>query len=135
MKHTQPQFANIGSLITYSDDGGDRCLGYLLWFKEHGVYEASFGRVEITRENADIHNKLLDTAMLKGLGENCEIGMGGSFYVGTQDGRLAIRTFLGALVSSDCTQQGRVVTFTRGGKLYRGRTSQKRDLLNFRRTA
>ena len=121
MAHTQPLLANIGSLITYQDEGGDRCLGYLLRFKGHGVYDPHFGRVEITPENAAIHNWLLDAAMLEGLDQNCEIGMGGSFYLGKQDGRLVIKTFLGVLVSSDCTQHGRVVTFTRGGKLYRGR--------------
>jgi hypothetical protein len=130
-----PVLSNIGSLIVYEDGGDDRCLGYLVHFPEHGVFDPSFGRVDVMPENADVHNRLLDAALLRGLDENCEIGMGGSFYVGTQDGRLAIKTFLGTLASSECTQHGRVVTFTRGGKWYRGRTSQERDVFNFRRVA
>jgi hypothetical protein len=132
---THPTFEHVGAVITYKDEGGDRCLGYLVCFEGLGVYAPSFGRVEVRRENADIHNRLLDAAMLEGLDQNCEIGMGGSFYVGTQDQRLVIKTFLGALVSSDCTQHGRVVTFSRGGKHYRGRTSRDRGLFNFRRVA
>jgi len=130
-----PTFDNVGSLVTYQDEGGDRCLGYLMAFDGYGVFDPTFGKVEITPEQADIHNKLLDHAVLAGLDENCHIGMCGSFYVGKQDGRLVIKTFLGTLVSSDCTQHGRVVTFTRGGKWYRGRTSQEQDLFNFRRVA
>jgi hypothetical protein len=132
---THPTFEHVGSLITYEDEGGDRCLGYLVCFEGHGVYDPSFGRVEVTRENADIHNRLLDAAMLEGLDQNCEIGMGGSFYVGKQEGRLVIKTFLGALVSSDCTQNGNSVTFVRAGNSYRGRMSHEHDLFNFRRVA
>jgi hypothetical protein len=131
-----PTFDNIGSLITYRDDDGtDRCVGYLVFFKEHGVYDPSLGRVEITPEQAEIHDRLLDEAMLAGLDQNCEVGMGGSFYVGKQDGRLVIETFLGALVSNDCTQHGCVVTFTRAAKQYRGRRSRDHDLFNLRRVA
>ena len=131
----RPQFENVGALITYRDEDGDRCLGYLVCFERHGVYEPSFGRVDVTRAQAEVHNKVLHEAMLRGLDETCEIGMGGSFYVSKQDGRLVIKTFLGALVSNECTQHGRVVTFTRAGKQYRGRRSRDHDLFHFRRVA
>ena len=135
MTHTQPQFENVGSLIVYQDEGGDRCLGYLMEFPGHGVYEPHFGRIEVTPENADIHNRLLDAALLEGLDENCQIGMCGSFYIGRQDGRLVIKTWCGTLVSDNCTRNGNSVTFIRAGKSYRGRTSLEHDLFNFRRVA
>jgi hypothetical protein len=130
----QTQFKNIGSLITYRDENGDRCLGYLM-FSGHSVFDPCLGRVNVPPKDAETHNKLLDSALLRGLDENCAIGMRGSFYLGEQDGRLAIKTFLGALVSNDCTQHGRVVTFNRCGRQYRGRTSPDHDLFNFRRVA
>ena len=129
----QPHLEHIGSLITYRDDDGDRCLGYLMCFEGHGVYDPTFGRVEITPEQAETHNELLDEAMLAGLDENCQVGMGGSFYVGEQDGRVAVKTFIGTVVSTDCVRHGRSLTFKRNGKVFRGRTSQKRDLFHFRR--
>lgn len=133
---TQPTFNGVGSLITYQDDGGANCcLGYLLCFKGHGVYDPHFGRVDVTPESAEIHNRLLDAALLGGLDRNCEIGMGGSFYVGHQDGWLVIKTWCGTLVSDNCTRNGNSVTFRRGGKMYRGRASKGTDLLNFRRVA
>ena len=108
---TQPTFNGVGSLITYQDDGGANCcLGYLLCFKGHGVYDPHFGRVDVTPESAEIHNRLLDAALLGGLDRNCEIGMGGSFYVGHQDGWLVIKTWCGTLVSEiDAERQQRDV--------------------------
>ena len=54
---TQPTLENLGSLIIYKDEGKDRCLGYLMDFKDHGVYDATFGKVDVTPEQAKIHNK------------------------------------------------------------------------------
>ena len=130
-----PVLSNIGSLIVYEDGGGDRCLGYLMEFKGHGVYDASFGRVDVTPESSAIHNKLLDQAMLKGLDENCEIGQHGTFYVGKIDGRLVVSTWLGTLVSDRCTQNGRSLAFVRGGKSFRGRLPEGADAFHFRRVA
>lgn len=137
MTHTklQPQFEHVGSLITYRDGDSDRCLGYLAHFEGHGVFDPSFGKVNVSEQDAETHNKLLDEAMLKGLDENCEIGMHGSFYLGKVDGRLAIKTFVGATVSNEVERHGSSVSFRRNGKTFRGQASDEHDLLNFRRVA
>lgn len=132
---TVPKLKHIGSLVTYPDGGGQRSLGYLMCFDGRGVYDAHFGRVEITPENAATHNKLLDVAMLEGLDQNCAVGQGGSFYVGQRDGRTVVSTWCGTLVSDDCRRTGRSLTFRRKGKSFRGRTSEDRDLFSFRRVA
>lgn len=126
---------NLGSLITYKDEDHDRCLGFLMNFTGHGVYDASLGKVAVTAEQAETHNRLLDEALLKGLDENCQLRQGGTFYVGKIDGRTAIKTFLGTLVSADVTTKGQSLTFRRQGKTYRGRMSKQHDLFNFRRVA
>jgi len=74
------QLANLGSLITFGDEDHETCLGYLIHFKGKGVYDAEYGKVEVTPEQADAHNTLLDEALLKGL-DSCEIGQRGMFYV------------------------------------------------------
>ena len=130
-----PQLDNLGSLITYRDEGKDRCLGYLLSTEPWGVYDSTFGKVDVTPEQAAIHNKLLDEASLKGLDENCEIGQGGSFYLVRQDRRPVVRTWIGTLVSDQCSVNGHSVTFMRNGKAFRGRTSSEHDLFNFKRIA
>jgi hypothetical protein len=124
---------NLGSLITHKDGDHDRCLGYLMNFTGHGVYDASIGRVEVTPEAAKTHNRLLDEALLQGLDEHCQVGQGGSFYVGKHDGRVAVKTFLGNLVSADVSVNGQSLTFRRKGKVFRGRMSRQHDLFNFRR--
>lgn len=126
---------NLGSLITYKDAGHDQCLGYLMCFTGRGVYDASLGKVEVTPELAEIHNRLLDDALLHGLDERCEVGQHGTFYIGKTDGRNAIKTFLGLLVSADVSVNGRTLTFVRKGKVFRGKTSRQHDLFNFRRIA
>jgi hypothetical protein len=125
-------FENLGSLITIA--GTDNCLGYLMTFDGRGTFDAEYGRVDISKENADTHNRLLDEAMLKGLDENCEVGMGGSFYAQKdKQGKSVVKTFMGTLVSDNVTISGRVLTFRRAGKVYRGRTSLEFDLFNFKR--
>lgn len=135
-----PTLENLGSLITYKDeDGTDRCLGYLMDFgPERGVFDANFGKVEVTKEQADTHNKLLDEAELKGLDANCEVGMGGSFYF--RSGNVAevnrVTTFLGTLVSDSVrVERSGHVTFVRADKTYRGKLRKDQDLFNFKRTA
>lgn len=124
---------NLGSLITYKDEDEDRCLGFLMNFTGHGVYDASLGKVNVTPEQADNHNRLLDEALLKGLDENCQVGQCGTFYVGQHDSRTAIKTFLGTVVSADVSIKGQSLTFRRNGKVFRGRMSKQHDLFNFRR--
>lgn len=136
------ELENLGSLITIKDT--NNCLGYLMDFKDKGVY-ATHGKVDVSPEDASTHNRLLDEAMLKGLDDNCQVGQGGSFYTGQNDnGRTVIKTFMGTLVSADTSvKTGRIhprtgrkvvtLTFRRAGKVYRGRVSHEHDLFNFRR--
>lgn len=120
---------NLGSIITI--EGKDECLGFLMHFEGRGVYDAAYGLVDVSPEQADTHNKLLDEALLKGLDENCQVGQRGTFYfVGNE-----IRTFLGTVVSDDLSINGRSVTFRRAGKTYKGRSSKQYDLFHFRRIA
>ena len=130
-----PQLENLDSLITYKDGEADRCLGYLLSSEGHGVYDSTFGKVDVTPEQAAIHNSELDLASLKGLDANCAIGQGGSFYLVRQDGKQVVKSFIGTLISDQCSVNGNSVTFMRNGKAFRGRTSSEHDLFNFKRIA
>ncbi len=111
----------------------NQCLGYLIHFKGHGVYDAEIGQVEVSPEEADEHNKLLDKMLLEGLDNNCEVGQCGSFYFNRE--LREVKTFLGELVSDIVRLAGSIVTFERGGKVFRGRLSEDSDLLNFRRVS
>lgn len=124
-------FENLGSLINYND----RCLSYLMAFRDKGVYDASLGKVNITPEHAETHNRLLDEAMLQGLDDSCQVGQYGTFYVGQHEGRTAVKTFLGTLVSADVSVKGQSLSFRRKGKTFRGRMSRQHDLFNFCRVA
>jgi len=126
-----PNLENLGSLITYNDEGTPRCLGYLMDFTGHGVFDANYGKVEVSPEHASIHNKLLDEAMLKGLDESCAVGQGGTFYY--VNGQ--VTTFMGTVVSENTRINGKSLTFQRGSKTYRGRLQKDADCFNFRRVA
>ena len=130
-----PQLENLDSLITYKDGEADRCLGYLLSSEGHGVYDSTFGKVDVTPEQAAIHNSELDLASLKGLDENCAIGQGGTFYLTSKDGSAVVLTFIGTLVSSDCTREDDSITFRRGGKTFYSRAPEEGHAFNFRRIA
>jgi hypothetical protein len=133
---TKPKLFHKGSLITYLSEGGDKeqCLGYLMHFEGHGVYEPTFGRVDVTPQEADAHNAALSRAEIEGLDNNCRIGMGGAFYLGASNGKSTVRTFIGDIVAEDVAVKGDGVTFHRKGMTFRGR---KRDdeLLFFKRVA
>ena len=136
MAHRAQPLENLGSLITYKDGDADRALGYLMPFEGHGVYDPTFGKVAVSPEQAEIHNRLLDEALLSGLDRNCEIGMGGTFYAVKEVGRPVVKTWIGTLVSDECAQHGRSLTFKRGGKTYRGITAKSDGhLFNFKRIA
>lgn len=119
---------NIGSLITC----GDHCLGYLMNFAGHGVFSPD-GKVEVTPEQAEIHNKLLAEAEIEGLDNRCEVGMAGTFYLGITDGVKAVKTFTGTTVTTDVTVKGKSITFRRHGRVYRGREMKNAECFNFRR--
>jgi len=125
-----------GSLITSRPKDGDkeRCLGYLMHFNGHGVYEPTFGSVDVTAQEADAHNAALSRAEIDGLDGNCRIGMGGAFYLGISGGKSIVRTFIGEVVSEDVKIQGHGVTFRRKGMTFKGHRRDD-DLLFFRRVA
>ena len=127
-----PKLENFGSLITYKDaDGKDCCLGDLMVFEGHGTYDLKYGRVEVTKEQAETHNRLLSNAMLKGMDENCKVGQGGGFYVTGEPEK--VTTFNGTVVSEDVTRKGRVVKFVRNGKHFRGIARKNADYIFFKR--
>lgn len=131
----RPQFENLGSLITYKKDAKDCCLGYLMEFPGHGVYDAELGRVEIDSASAIVHNALLDRAILEGLDKSCQIGQAGTFYFIEKNGGFQVTTFLATVVSRDVSVKGKVITFHRGGKTYRGHLCEDAEAFNFRRVA
>ena len=73
--------------MTYQDNGRERCFGYLFEFPGHGVFEPTFGKLEVTSEEAKTHNRLLSQGEIEGLDNRCAIGMGGMFY--TRRGQIA----------------------------------------------
>ncbi len=127
---TEPDLRHVGSLITLGDK---QCLGYLMHFDGHGIYEANLGRIEISKRDADTHNRLLDDALLKGIDENCDVGMGGTFYWGHSGSTIIVKTFLGQQVSDRATLHGVVLTFHRKGKTFRGRVQKDAECFNFKR--
>jgi len=109
-------------------------LGYLVDFHENGIRDPTYGKVNVTKEQADKHNKLLDQMMLDGLDKNCEIGQYGTFYF--DDNKKIVTTFMGTLVSDGVTVSGvihKTVTFSRKDKIYQGRLQKNADCFNFRR--
>jgi hypothetical protein len=128
-----PEILNRGSLLTYQDGGRERCLGYLFEFPGHGIFEPSFGKLEITPEEAKTHNQLLSQGELDGLDNHCATGMGGRFYTRKVDGQTRVVTWLGEEVSRDVRLQGPVLTFRRKGMAVRGRLRQDQDAFGFKR--
>ena len=136
---TREQLENIGGLITIK--GTNRCLGDLLYCEsiptaEGGVLKnATFcpnnGRVPVTKEEADIHNRLLDTARIEGLDKNCQVGQGSyAYWAGSR-----VTTFLGTVLSDRVEKHGNTVTFWRKGMTFRGRLPKAGNSFNWRRIA
>jgi hypothetical protein len=121
-KKPPPKLEHVGSLITYKHRGKDTCLDYLFYAPEHGVYDAAHGKVDIKPEQADIHNNLLDQALINGLDTHCEVGQGGTFY---QDSDGQIITWLGTLIEPGPVRTSS--TFTRKGKVFRATASRGDD--------
>lgn len=134
-KRRTPEILNCGSLMTYKDKDTARCFGYMFHFPGHGVYEPTFGRVEVSPEEAQIHNRLLSEAEVKGLDENCAVGMGGMFYTKTDNGRRIVVTWLGDEVSRELRIAGQVLTFERKGMRFRGRLRRDEGAFFFTRVS
>ena len=126
---TREQLENIGSLITIK--GTKTCLGPLFAFSSGNIFDATYGKVPITKEESEAHNKAFDKAIVEGLDENCQIGQVGTFYY--NDGEKTVKTFNGTLVSSNVRRSGKVVTFFRNGKIFRGQMRKDAECINFKR--
>ena len=131
-KHA-PEILNRGSLLTYQDNGTERCFGYLFDFPGRGIYEPTFGKLEVTSAEARTHNELLSRAEITGLDQNCAVGMGGMFYTRKTDRQTLVVTWLGDEVSHDVRIRGDVLTFRRNGMTFRGRLRKSEDCFAFRR--
>lgn len=132
-KKQTPEILNRGSLMTYIDQGTERCFGYMYHFPGHGVYEPTFGRLEVAPDEAQTHNRLLSEAEVKGLDQNCGVGMGGMFYTKRLEGRTIVVTWLGDEVSREVRISGQVLTFQRKGMSFRGRLRRGEDAFFFKR--
>lgn len=128
-----PAIRNRGSLLTYQDNDRERCFGYLFEFAGHGIYEPTFGRLDVSSEEARTHNVLLSQAEIKGLDEHCAVGMGGLFYTRQRQGQRVVVTWLGEEVSREVCICGQVLTFQRKAMTFRGRLRQHEDAFGFKR--
>ena len=120
--------------MTYQDRDGERCFGYLLGFLGHGIFEPTFGKLDVSSEEAKTHNELLSRGEIAGLDKNCAVAMGGRFYTRKQDGRTVVRTWLGEEVSRDVQVNSNVITFNRKGMTFRGRLRPDEDCFHFKRS-
>ncbi|WP_086133855.1 hypothetical protein [Methylocaldum sp.] len=112
---------NLGSLITYEDQGIERCLGYLLVAAGHGVFEPTFGRVDVIPGEAELHNRALSAAEIKGLDETCEVGQGAVFYPAEAlGGSIIVSTWTGDRIA-EASRTGQRLYFRRSGKTFVGR--------------
>jgi hypothetical protein len=126
---------HLGSLITVGDpgpDGKETCLGYLMNFNGRGVYSPD-GKVEVTPEDCEAHNKALSQAEIDGLDNNCDVGQWGTFYYTPKPDKKFVTTFTGTVVSTDVYVHGQVITFHRNSKTYRGRLQKDAECFNFKR--
>jgi hypothetical protein len=122
---------NKGSLITIANSND--CLGYLMPFPGHGVYDAQYGRVDVTPDEAEMHNIYLSEAQIKGLDENCQVGQHGEFYFDRN--KHVVHTFSGVQVANavNYIPGGKVVNFERKGKHFRGMLHSNEDYFTFKR--
>jgi hypothetical protein len=132
---SQPILKNLGSLITYELNNVEYALGYLFDFTGRGVYDANYGKVEVSPEHAKAHNTALDEAQLEGLDKNCEVGQRGTFYYVNRE--KGVTTWMGTVVAEPRRVEvnGNSLTFRRNGKTYRGRLQKDADCFNFKRVA
>src|SRR5665213_4373151 len=101
---------NDGGLITYRRDGQEYCLGYLFHSPQHGTFDPTLGKVDVSPEVAAEHNRLLSECELTGLDDNCQVGQGGMFYLRRQDDKPVVMTWMGELVAEDVTVRGKTIS-------------------------
>lgn len=124
------RFENEGGLLTYQEGGVNHCLGYLMNFPGHGVYDATLGRVDVTPEDAQKHNQVFDEMMVKGLDENCQVGQGNNFYVSGK----VVKTWLGTVLG-EAKKVRSTYTFTRKGMTFKGKVPSGEEVGFFERVA
>lgn len=105
-------------------------LGHLLCFRGR-VYDPDLGLVEVDPADVGPHNNALDALLLASLDDRCEVGQWGFFYY--QDSPPHVRTFTGVTVADEATVNGRVITFSRKGKTFRGWLLNSAKLFRFKR--
>jgi hypothetical protein len=132
-KQMPPEVLNRGSLLTYQDSGQERCFGYLFEFPGHGIFEPTFGKLEVSPEEAKTHNQLLSQTEIDGLDRDCAVGLGGLFYSKKAQNRIIVVTWLGQEVSQEVQVRDRMLTFTRKGMSFRGRLRQDENCFGFKR--
>ncbi len=125
-----PEILHKGSLMLFKELKGEKdvCVGYLMDFNDKGIFEPTVGKIDVTPEEAQIHNKCLTEALLKGLDESCKVGQGGDFYIGKNEktGEYQVTAWTGEVVSIDVVvkpktgKSRRTVMFARGKKTFRG---------------
>jgi len=124
---------HLGSLITAGDpgpDGKETCLGYLMNFNGRGIYSPN-GKVDITPEDCEAHNKALSQAEIDALDNNCEVGMHGTLYWSPPGG---VHTWIGTRVADyELNPKRTHITFCRNGKVFTGRMQKDSDCFNFKR--
>ena len=104
-------------------------------FAGKGVYDSTHGKVDVTPDEAKKHNDIYSTAELKGLDENCEVGMSGTFYFSKPMNQVS--TWAGVMVSDKVhlSPSGKGITFLRNGRQYRGILQKEADCFNFKRVS
>lgn len=127
-KAFDPGFSFEGGLITFTIDGENCCLGYLMDFGDRGVYCAHYGRVNVTPTQAEEHNRVFDRALIHGLDNQCEIGQGNVFYVRQNDS--SVRSFIGTRIGTLRGARSNF-EFERDGRVFRGKPERDSDAVFF----
>lgn len=124
---------NLGSLITFRQDGKDCCLGDLICH-EDSVFDPTYDKVDVTPEQAEIHNKCYSKALIDGL-DKCEIGQCGGFYYSYTDGKYRVSAWHGTLVAEARLSDTNELCFTRKGRGFAGRMRRGSQHVTFKRVS
>ena len=141
MKHsplTIEQLDNVGSLITIK--ASNTCLGYLMNFKtgiiKYETYDASYGQVPVSKEDADTHNKELDKAMLQGMDNACQ-GESTPIPLYFDKKTKQLTTFIGTVLQGNVTATNGKVTLEKmspkGLQIWQGKTHKNDDCITLKR--
>ena len=124
-----PYFDFTDRLITFKENGKTGCLGYLLTLRGK-VFDASIGEVDVTEEQAEKHNQVFDSMIIKGL-DTCAIGYGHTFYY-KPDTKQVI-TWLGTVIGK-ASIKAKQVTVYYNEKTFQGNLRKSDDSIFLKRT-